>query len=46
MYHDGTNINLEQQIAEINKNQMLHNVALTVMTNQFALLQTAISERV
>lgn len=46
LYHDDTNIDLEVQVAEISKNQMLHNVALTIMNNQFALLQTAISERV
>jgi flagellar basal-body rod protein FlgB len=46
LYHDDTNIDLEQQVAEINKNQFLHGLALTVMTNQMQLLQTAISERV
>ena len=46
LYHDDTNIDLEQQVTEINKNNYLHNLALTVMTNQLQLLQTAISERV
>lgn len=46
LYHDDTNIDLEQQVAEINKNQFLHNIALTVITDQFQLLQSAISERV
>ena len=46
LYHDDTNIDLEKQVAEINKNQMLHNIALTIMTDQFELLQQAISERV
>jgi flagellar basal-body rod protein FlgB len=46
VYHDGTNIDLEKQVAEMTKNQLLHNFALTVMTDQFQLLQTAISERV
>jgi flagellar basal-body rod protein FlgB len=46
VYHDDTNIDLEKQIAEINKNQILHNFALTVMTDQFRLLESAISERV
>lgn len=46
LYHDDTNIDLEQQITEINKNQYLHGLALSVMTNQMQLLQTAISERV
>lgn len=46
LYHDETNIDLEKQTAEINKNQFLHNFALTVMTDQFQLLQSAISERI
>ena len=46
LYHDDTNIDLEQQVTEINKNQYLHNLALTIMSNQMQLLQTAISERV
>ena len=46
LYHDETNLDLEKQVAEINKNQFLHNFALTVMTDQFQLLQSAISERV
>jgi flagellar basal-body rod protein FlgB len=46
LYHDDTNIDIEQQVTEMNKNQYLHNLALTVMTDQMQLLQTAISERV
>jgi len=46
LYHDDTNIDLEKQVAEISKNQLLHNFALTVMTDQFSLLESAISERV
>ncbi|MFN0022153.1 MAG: flagellar basal body rod protein FlgB [Pirellulaceae bacterium] len=46
LYHDDTNVDLEKQTAEITKNQFLHNFALTVMTDQMSLLQTAISERV
>ncbi len=46
IYHDDTNIDLEKQVAEMTKNQLLHNFALTVMTDQMTLLQTAISERV
>jgi flagellar basal-body rod protein FlgB len=46
LYHDDTNIDLERQVAEITKNQLLHNFALTVMTDQFKLLESAISERV
>jgi flagellar basal-body rod protein FlgB len=46
IYHDDTNIDLEKQVAELTKNHLLHNFALTVITDQFQLLQTAISERV
>ncbi len=46
LYHDDTNIDLEKQVTEINKNQFLHNFALTVMSDQMQLLQNAISERV
>jgi flagellar basal-body rod protein FlgB len=46
LYHDDTNIDLEKQVAEMAKNHLLHNFALTVMTDQFQLLQSAISERV
>src|SRR5205814_8023256 len=46
VYHDDTNIDLEKQVAEMTKKHLLHNFALTVMTDQFQLLQTAISERV
>jgi flagellar basal-body rod protein FlgB len=46
VYHDDTNIDLEKQVAEMTKNNLLHNFALTVITDQFQLLQTAISERV
>ena len=37
LYHDDTNIDLEKQVAEMTKNQLLHNFALTVMTDQFQL---------
>jgi flagellar basal-body rod protein FlgB len=45
LQHDETNVGLEQQIAEITKNQLQHNLAVVIMTNQFRLLQAAISER-
>ena len=37
---------MEQQAAEVAKNQYLHNLTVSIMTNQFRLLQAAISERV
>lgn len=46
LYHDDTNLDMEKQVAEISKNQFLHSFALTVMNDQFQLLQSAISERV
>jgi flagellar basal-body rod protein FlgB len=46
LYHDNSDVGIEQQVAEITKNHALHNLALSLMTSQFRLLRTAISERV
>jgi flagellar basal-body rod protein FlgB len=46
LYHDNSDVGLEQQVAEITKNQMMHNLALTIMRHQFQQLQTAIQERI
>ncbi|HTN74916.1 MAG TPA: flagellar basal body rod protein FlgB, partial [Pirellulaceae bacterium] len=46
LYHDQTNVSLENQANELAKNQLMHNLAITIMTSQFRVLQTAISERV
>lgn len=46
LYHDQTNVSLEHQVNEMSKNQLIHSMAITVMTSQIRLLQTAISERV
>lgn len=43
--HDDNNTSLEVQISEIAKNQAQHNLALSLMTAQFRLLRTAITER-
>ncbi len=45
LHHDGSNVGLEKQVAEIAKNQLRHNLALTIMTAQFRTLEAAISER-
>jgi flagellar basal body rod protein FlgB len=45
VYHDEGNVGIEQQVAEMAKNQTRHNVALAILTSQFRLLQAAISER-
>ncbi len=44
--HDEVNVGIETQVAEMAKNQIQHNLALTIMTSQFRLLNVAISERV
>lgn len=46
LYHDDSKVALEHTVAEMAKNQSRHNTALAIMTSQFRLLQTAISERV
>lgn len=46
LFHDDSNGALEQQVAALAKNQQQHNLAIAVMTNQFRLLQAAITERV
>lgn len=43
---DGSNVGMEQQVTEVAKNQLLHNLSIAIITSQFRLLQTAISERV
>lgn len=45
LFHDDSNVSIEQQVAEINKNQAQHNLALSLMTAQFRLLRAAITER-
>jgi flagellar basal-body rod protein FlgB len=46
LYHDQSQVGLEQQVSEMVKNRLDHNLAMTILTSQFRLLQTAISERV
>jgi flagellar basal-body rod protein FlgB len=45
LYHDDSNDSLEGQVAAMTENQTQHNVALAILSSQFRLLQTAISER-
>jgi flagellar basal-body rod protein FlgB len=44
--HDDANVSIEQQVAELSKNQMQHNMAVSLLSSQFRLLEAAISERV
>ena len=46
LFHDDSDVGLEQQVTELSKNQMMHNMAVSIMTRQFRLLETVISERV
>ena len=43
--HDGGDVSLESQVTEMVKNQMQHNLAISIVQNQYHLLQSAISER-
>ncbi len=45
LYHDQSNVSIEEQVTEISKNQGQHNLALSLMTAQFRLLRSVISER-
>jgi flagellar basal-body rod protein FlgB len=44
--HDEVDVSIEQQVNEIVKNQQQHNLAINIMSAQFRLLRTAITERV
>jgi flagellar basal-body rod protein FlgB len=44
--HDMGNVDMESQVTEMVKNQIQHNTALTILTDQFRQLQMAISGRV
>lgn len=46
LYHDETDISLENQVTEIAKNQQEHNLAINLMAAQFRLLRAAVTERV
>jgi flagellar basal-body rod protein FlgB len=46
LYHDDSNVGMEQQVLELSKNHMLHNLAISIMGSQFRLLQAAVAERV
>jgi flagellar basal-body rod protein FlgB len=46
LHHDQNNVSIEQQVTEMAKNQMQHNLALSIMVKQFQQLEVAISGRV
>ena len=45
LYHDDSNVSLEQQVNELNKNKTQHDLAIAVLRSQFDLMRAAISER-
>ena len=46
VYHDQRDVSLESQVTQIAKNQSLHNLAITLMSQQFRQMRSAISETV
>lgn len=46
MFHDESDVGIEQQVTELANNQFMHNMAVALMNQQFRQLETAISERV
>ena len=46
MRHDENNVGMEQQAAEVMKNQIEHNTALALLVQQLQAMETAISGRV
>jgi flagellar basal-body rod protein FlgB len=46
LFHDQSDNAAELQVTEMVKNQLQHNTAMAILTDQFRLLQTVISERV
>ena len=46
LFHDKSDVGLEQQVTELANNQFMHNMAIALMSQQFRQLETAISERI
>lgn len=46
LYHDQSDVSLESQVTELAKNQGMHNMAISLLTHQFHLLEAAVTERV
>jgi flagellar basal-body rod protein FlgB len=45
VFHDGSDVSLEQEVNKISKNKHMHNLAVSTMRHQFDLLRSAITER-
>lgn len=46
LYHDQNNRDLERTMQQLAENTLAHNAAIEMLRNQFAMIQTAIRERV
>lgn len=42
LYHDDSDVSLEHQVTELTKNQLQHNLAIAILTQQMGLLRAAI----
>lgn len=43
---DGNNVNIDREMTELSKNALLHSAMTQILVKEFAMLQTAISEKV
>ena len=46
LFHDESDVGIEQQVLELSKNKFMHTLAISIMSSQFRLIESAISERV
>ena len=46
LYHDDSDVSLEQQVTQISKNQAMHDLSIALMRSQIQTLQVAIRESV
>ena len=44
--HDNNNVSIDREMAELAKNAMLHNGMVQILSKEFSMLNTAISERI
>ncbi|MCA9134147.1 MAG: hypothetical protein KDA45_13360 [Planctomycetales bacterium] len=46
LFHDGSDVSLEEQVTQISKNEALHSISIALMRSQFRSLEAAIRESV
>jgi len=44
--HDGNNVNIDQEMAELAKNDLMHSTMTQILVKEFGMMSTAISEKV